>query len=412
MSSRDLTAAFAVMCLAIAGRSHLALAQVACRYEVAAIIQAPPCGIGSGVTRATAISPDGQVVVGYAQCPLGGHLPFKWTAAGGFQFVLLPPWLDEASPEDVNDSRIMVGTGNNPQYGQRGFVCDLNTGVWTQLLPQNAPVGWSGASAISANGLVCGYRSIGSKGDPVNPQTAYYWSASGGFSDLGLVNGNSSFAHDVNDSGLVCVSDGFAIDPGRKGYLWSGANLSPIDFVPGGISSHIDDLTPNGWSIVTGTVQQSPYVGATYARKPNGVLLPLSSLPGQPGAGAAYMNSIGIAAGRCGQGTACIWHDMKAVQVSTMLTQPFNGSLDWAMISDNQKVVCRGTSATIGSIALVLTPVMGVNGDTNCDGAVNHDDLLDTIQHWGDCAGCNADFDHDFRVGVADLLYVIIHWTG
>ena len=229
---------------------------------------------------------------------------------------------------------------------------------------------------------------------------------------MGLIDGESTVAHDINASGLTCVSDGFSVDPGRRGYLWNGTTLAAIDFVPGGLSSHIDDLTPGGWSIVSGMIQQSPYIGVTYVRKPNGLLMLLSALPGQPGAGAAYLSAIGIAAGRCGTTKACIWRNMTAVEVRTLLTQPFNGQMQMAMISDDQKLACNGTSGTGETVAFVLSPIFGINGDTNCDGAVNRDDLFETIIHWGDCAGCDADFDHDFRVGVADLINVILHWTG
>jgi subtilisin family serine protease len=53
-------------------------------------------------------------------------------------------------------------------------------------------------------------------------------------------------------------------------------------------------------------------------------------------------------------------------------------------------------------------------GDINLDEAVDIDDLLSTINAWGDCplaAPCPADFDLTGFVDIDDLLTVINNWT-
>jgi WD40 repeat protein len=49
--------------------------------------------------------------------------------------------------------------------------------------------------------------------------------------------------------------------------------------------------------------------------------------------------------------------------------------------------------------------------DTNCDGVVNIDDLLNVITSWGPCPDrCPADIDHNGVVNIDDLLAVITGW--
>lgn len=59
-----------------------------------------------------------------------------------------------------------------------------------------------------------------------------------------------------------------------------------------------------------------------------------------------------------------------------------------------------------------MTP--NVPGDTNGDGVVDVDDLLNVIVAWGPCppppANCPADVNDDGVVNVDDLLMVIINW--
>jgi hypothetical protein len=52
-------------------------------------------------------------------------------------------------------------------------------------------------------------------------------------------------------------------------------------------------------------------------------------------------------------------------------------------------------------------------GDTNCDGAVDVDDLIAVILNWGPCqpgVPCPADVNHDGAVDSDDLVTVILNW--
>ncbi len=49
-------------------------------------------------------------------------------------------------------------------------------------------------------------------------------------------------------------------------------------------------------------------------------------------------------------------------------------------------------------------------GDTNGDNFVDVSDLLEVIDAWGPCVGCDADINEDSTVDVSDLLLVIDAW--
>jgi hypothetical protein len=53
-----------------------------------------------------------------------------------------------------------------------------------------------------------------------------------------------------------------------------------------------------------------------------------------------------------------------------------------------------------------------IPGDTNGDGLVDFEDLLDVLSMWGPCPGCPADLNGDGEVGLDDLLEVLSEWTG
>jgi hypothetical protein len=68
----------------------------------------------------------------------------------------------------------------------------------------------------------------------------------------------------------------------------------------------------------------------------------------------------------------------------------------------------------IPSIAQIITVIQQDAGDTNGDGVVNVDDLLDVINTWGPCpaapASCAGDVNGDLVVNIDDLPAVINNW--
>ena len=55
-------------------------------------------------------------------------------------------------------------------------------------------------------------------------------------------------------------------------------------------------------------------------------------------------------------------------------------------------------------------PSDGCDQDTNGDGAVDVNDLLEVISSWGTCSGCTADTNDDGHVDIIDLLSILDGW--
>lgn len=73
-----------------------------------------------------------------------------------------------------------------------------------------------------------------------------------------------------------------------------------------------------------------------------------------------------------------------------------------------------GTLSLCVSIGLLSAPAVATSipcpSDTNCSGAVDVDDLLAVINHWGAIDFPPADVNYSGNVDVDDLLYVINDW--
>lgn len=406
--------AFVLAALAVVATASDAFGQVACRYEVLATLGPPACGFGSGVTQARGISPNGRIVVGTNFCPLSGYQPFMWTQQTGMVSVPLPSWLTEAHPADVNDAGVMVGTGPGTQAGQQGFVCDLNTMTWTQLQAQNPPTGWSGATSINSNNAVCGFRSIGSPGDPVNPQTAFIWSAKDGYTDLGVMTGPSSLAfHLAEDGTVVGLTGGNVVSANARAFVWRDGINAVLPPVPNGINSAaFASVGPNRVILQGMTVAD----GGTYARGWaffDNTYLNLGILLGHVHLFPRALHASGQVFGRSADvdfgSTAFVWRDGGVRQLASLVESTVIQIEEAIAVSDSGVVIGNGNAGQ-GAAAIVLAPEYPREGDINCDGIVNVRDLLGVILKWGSCYGCSTDFDGDSMVGYADILAVVANW--
>src|SRR5688572_15075328 len=191
------------------------IAQI-CNYEVTAIIKAPPCAFtGSPATAATGLSPNGRYVCGYHhQCAQYNESFVYDVTTGVFRTMPRPNLVYSSQAWAVSDAGLVVGSYWKTDSGLRAYVYDIAKGQYTQLNPMQGGY-WSEATAINANGVVCGYRSIG---PGVQPQTAFIWSPDDGFTDLGLINGQNTWAWDINDSGAVVGS--MAVNDMNRAFLW------------------------------------------------------------------------------------------------------------------------------------------------------------------------------------------------
>jgi len=82
-------------------------------------------------------------------------------------------------------------------------------------------------------------------------------------------------------------------------------------------------------------------------------------------------------------------------------------------INNRGQIAGWGIGADNG-VAFRITPALPQHaGDTNCDSAVNVNDLLDVINHWnpaGPVGGDPADLNRDNTINAFDLMEVIFHW--
>jgi probable HAF family extracellular repeat protein len=100
----------------------------------------------STVARATAMSSDGEVVVGYVGTPndaTGPRRAFRWTAASGMQDLGVLSTANSSFARGISsDGRVIVG-----QSGSKGFVWTQTTG----MLPLPNDEGNSGSTATSCS---------------------------------------------------------------------------------------------------------------------------------------------------------------------------------------------------------------------------------------------------------------------
>lgn len=385
-------------------------AQIPCRYEVSAIIQAPPCPfIGPPPTIGTGISPNGRYVCGFwYQCDTGYKAFFFDVATQQFTTLPFPAGVVSMTAAAVNDNGMVVGQlEHDPSNQYQGFVWNSQTGQYTILLP--LPGGaWAGANAINSSNTVCGFRSIGSPGDPVNPRTAFQWSATDGFTDLGLVNGTSTVAVQINDIGDVCFSIGFT-----SAGLWSVGRITILQPPPNAKFISARSINGSGQLLLQSIIQETP-VFLTLA-----VILDrcgwhnLAPLPGYPNsAGAAFADN-GLVIGHStapGVAHPCLWWNQEVVDMRSLVANQTGLNLNTVSdIDQSGKVVGNGTTGKGEPVSVVLSPI-AIVGDINGNCLVDIDDLLSVITEWGETKSA-ADLNQDGVVNIDDLLIVIIHWT-
>ncbi len=402
---------FLLATLVSASLATPANAQLPCSYNVT-VLPNEPCFGRQSPANPIAINNLGHVLLVASQCLKGYDVTYIWTGGPTLTPIQYAPNMVGFHGNDLNDHDVIVGTAMMTYAGQRGFMYDLNTGVWTELPPLNPPTGWSSANAINNNNEVTGFRSIGNASGPINPRTAFRWSAQRGFENFGMPDGRSTEGFDIDAAGTVSVSSGQAA-PGAFAYLWFADSSSMIQ-PPGCLNSEggrLNDLgllTTGGLTDISSTTE----IGFTYR---NGVFTPLNPLPGATSASFLGLTSSGLICGRSNfpgsNWRACAWTKSQPVDLNSLLPVGFNGTLREAYVSGNGNVISTALMNNGSSKAVKLTPVLPSLGDTNCDGRVDIDDVLQVISVWGPCAGCRADQNGDMDVNVRDLISILLHWS-
>jgi hypothetical protein len=408
----------AAFCLSLCTRT---VGQIPCRYEVAAVIPAPPCPfVGPPPTIGTGISPNGRYVCGYwYQCDTGYKAFLFDTTTNQFTTLPFPPGVTTTmTAAAVNDSGMVVGQMINDAVTQyQGFVWNSQTGQYTTLVPLSAH-GWAAVNSISNSNVVCGFRSIGSPSSQINPYQAFIWSAAKGYTDLGVMVDPGSSGECINSAGYSVGRAGNPVSVSERAFAYLNGGLVALPPIPGGISSWGVSINEYGVLVIGGLIQSSPLIKGLYVTDQVvwKRLLPLT--------GDAHANSYpsGVAKdgtvfgdsqqSLSGPWRACLWRDGLAIELQTIVTGLASGTLEGAIaVSRTDQVAVNGIFPGGEPLVFLLSPILSMSGDTNCDQRVNIDDLLNVITHWGPCNGCGADQTRNGIVDIDDLLFVILHWS-
>jgi uncharacterized membrane protein len=250
----------------------------------------------------------------------------------------------------------------------------------------------------------------------VNPKTAFRWSA-GTFTDLGLIDGFSTVAVDVNEAGDVSISTG-VLFPGFYARIWTDSKLVNVGPIPSGLSSDAGRLGNGGTLLTGGIVQQSPLVTQAFAYNFHESRFDeLPRLPDATGGGGRAIADNGTIIGDCSYPggsprRACLWVNFKPFDVTTLIDAgPGFLAKEGRGITHNDVLLSNGDTTTQSSVSFVLQPVWPVPGDTNCDELVDVEDLIRVILDWGACEGCLGDVTANGVVDVDDFIEVILNWA-
>jgi hypothetical protein len=311
----------------------------------------------------------------------------------------------------VNDTPLVVGelagTG-----GGFAYVYDFNANQYIAMIP---PAVENGATtyfeAVNAHGVAVGARTI-SNGPTRN--NAMIWSMKDGVTDLGLINGLSTSAVDINDLGAI--TGVMVVDAVNTPFLWIDGDFTPLGTLANLNSSPASVNNRNqivGSSLVPNPAPPPSVHNHAYVW--DGAMVELPMLPGHDRARGTYIRDDGFIAGFSrifgGDWKAVFWHQGQIYDIGAMTNAPFGTEFEEAYgVSNTGALMVDGDYPGQTGVTFVLVPTdVRPAADATNDCRVGIDDLLLVVNEWGQ-TNSPADVNHDRIVGIDDLLMVIEGW--
>ena len=394
--------------------------QAQCQYEVTAVIAAPRCpppfnNVPATIGTALTEGPDPAVVGFYFPCGAGtADTAFVWRASTGLISLPRPPGVTSMQAADISESGVIVGTYDSAERGFRGFIYE--NGQYTELAP--LPGGaWSGTCAIAEDGTVVGFRSIGSKGDPVNPFNAFIWSESDGFDDLGVMSGPNSAATAINVGSIVGWTGGNFLD--STAFVVHQGVIVSLGAIPGGTTSFPTGVSRTGAVCGWGLVPEKGFpfgVNRAFLWE-DGQYTHLGTLPKHLRSVAndispvdQVVGSSWTVGGSSAIRHAFIWqdgfmHNLNDLSISgpAIVLQSANA------VNDAGQIAADGYDASFNRVTFVLTPVGKPVGDIDIDCHVGVADLVILLDDWAQ-NNSPADLNNDGVVNVLDLIILLLNF--
>ena len=409
------TAPIAGLVAALAAAAVSPAVRGQCQYEITATIQGPECGIfGFPPTFGTALSDNGEVVGWYTACTIGTDEAFYWSEKTGFVTLDRPPGVYAALAADISEEGTIVGWYRVTELGFRGFV--YKGKAWIELPPVDPTSGSSSASAVSPDGqLVVGKRSLT---PDESPYSAFLWTSTSCFNDLGVVDDLNTWSSDINAKGTLAGSIGSqGATQGNIGMRWDGAQLVLLDSPKGATQIGISAINSDG--MIAGAARVPLQGFDTPVNRP--VVWSVDSLPvvlpglgGYTDAGALAMNDAGIVVGRAHNGPsderAIAYYGELVSDLNEFIEGTFDGVLERAVALNNSgEILVNGLNGAGEHVTFLLTPIVTFVSDLNGDCEVGVSDMSLLLESWG-AGDSPADFDGNGSVGPADLAQLLAEW--
>lgn len=385
--------------------SVMAMASLAVAYTQS-LTWIPP--IGRSECRATGISADGKVVVGFSYVPSGVIHAFRWTRQGGVQDLGTLGGSESEAKAVSSDGRTIVGRAKNSAGRFRAFIWTEQNGMQELPdldIPDNPPY-LSTALGISDSGIVVGAtkRMYGSL-------IAVRWTANGAEA---LSRG---IAHDISLDGSTVV-----------GGLQSGSSYHPFRWTA---QDGMQDLASTGGygmafgvssdgNVVVGYLQNRAF--RWVATSNGGRMEDLGVLPGGAVSYAYDVSAdgkvvVGEARDSSGNMHAFRWTEERGIEdlnISYAHLLPPNSILITAeaISSDGRYIVGEGyNSSTRRFEAFLLDTCVPHNGDVDNNGCVDDADLLAVLFAFGGTSKLDrADINCDGVVDDVDLLTMLFNF--